>query len=70
MVIDRIEGDFAIIEFNGDTVDIPLSWLPQGSKEGDRIRLVSDPDPAARQSANARLKRLQAKDHLPDHIDL
>ncbi|MBR5513791.1 MAG: DUF3006 domain-containing protein [Ruminococcus sp.] len=37
MVIDRIEGDFAVVENEGIMLDIPLSQLPCDVKEGDII---------------------------------
>jgi hypothetical protein len=70
MVIDRIEGELAVIEIDGRTVDIPLSLLPDGAAEGDRLRLVIDNSESGRQESEDRLARLQAQDHLPDHIDL
>ena len=37
MVIDRIEGDYAVAE-NGDTmIDILLSELPENVREGDML---------------------------------
>lgn len=39
-IVDRIEGGFAVCEgTNRTTVDLPLSKLPAGIKEGDVIRL-------------------------------
>lgn len=36
VTIDRIEGDFAVIETGcGATVDMPAILLPEGAKEGD-----------------------------------
>ena len=32
--VDRIEGDFAVVECNGEFVEIALSQLPQEVKEG------------------------------------
>ena len=70
MVVDRIEGDIAVLEFNGQTIDIPTSILPNGIQEGDRLRMILDSNPDELQTSEARLERLQAKDELPDHIDL
>ena len=37
MIIDRFEGDFAVVE-NGDVFEnIPCSVLPDGASEGDVI---------------------------------
>jgi len=39
-IIDRIENNIAVCEIDmGETIDIPLSALPQGIKEGDVLSL-------------------------------
>lgn len=70
MVVDRIEGQIVVIELNGQTLDIPIEMLPEGVQEGDRLRMVLDSKPDGSQTSTDRLARLQAKDDLPDHIDL
>ena len=70
MVIDRIEGEFAIIEFEGKTMDIPTCLLPKEAREGDRLQFVIERDDGQGQAAQERLARLQDQDQLPDHIDL
>ncbi|MBR3969966.1 MAG: DUF3006 domain-containing protein [Ruminococcus sp.] len=35
MVVDRIEGDFAVVEHRGEMIEIPLSELPENVREGD-----------------------------------
>ena len=46
IVIDRFEGDKAVIEFSQDNgrllFDIPRAILPKGAKEGDIIKLSVD----------------------------
>lgn len=48
LVIDRFEGDKAIIEFSTDdlksTFDIPGSVLPANANEGDIIEINVDKD--------------------------
>lgn len=42
-IIDRIEGNFAVCELpNCDTINISISALPNGVKEGDVICLSID----------------------------
>lgn len=37
-IIDRFEKDIAVLEqSNGTTIDIQISLLPEGSKEGDSL---------------------------------
>lgn len=42
MIIDRFEGDMAVIEYNGYTFDIPKVLLPHKAQEGDVIKIVVD----------------------------
>ena len=42
-IIDRIEGDIAVVELSvGKTVNLPLSALPAGAKEGSVLHLTLD----------------------------
>lgn len=41
-VVDRIEGDFAVIEFGDSFIDVPLSSFKEEVKEGDVLNLVVD----------------------------
>lgn len=47
IVVDRIEGTRAILEVDGETVEIPASALPEGAGEGAILRLVAEPPPVA-----------------------
>lgn len=43
MIIDRFEDGFAVVELSDKTfIHIPLSELPEGSKEGDVLKLEID----------------------------
>lgn len=54
-VIDRIEGDAAVVETAvGKTVDIPLASLPEGAKEGTVLRIIVDEDEKARRKKKTR----------------
>lgn len=47
-VVDRIEGDFAVVEVDaGHTIQLPLAWLPDGSGEGTHLRVMHEPAPGA-----------------------
>lgn len=36
-IIDRFEGEFAVVEAQGKVYNIPKALLPEGAKEGDVI---------------------------------
>ena len=59
IVIDRIDGKRAVVEFDGEIIDVPLSALPSGVKEGDQLGVVVVPPSLA--EAEARLARLRAR---------
>lgn len=42
LIVDRIEGNFAVIESGEEMINIPLSEFPANVKEGDVVRLVID----------------------------
>lgn len=37
-IIDRFEGDYAVIEYGRITFNIPRLFLPKDAKEGDVVR--------------------------------
>jgi hypothetical protein len=39
-VIDRLEGDWAVIEYGDKTFNIPTGILPPEAKEGDVIDII------------------------------
>ncbi len=54
-IIDRIEGDVAVVELSaGKTVSLPLSSLPEGTKEGSVLRLTLDKEEEARRKKKTR----------------
>ena len=40
LIIDRFEGDFAVIETSGGMVNIPVADIPANCKEGDVLTLA------------------------------
>lgn len=41
-IIDRFEGDLAVIEFDDEMKDIPKSQLPEGAEVGDMLIFNGD----------------------------
>ena len=69
IIIDRFEGDHAVVECNGQTFDIPKALLPEGCQEGDQIH-ISISKPNTLSEAEAQLARLRERDTGEDIIDL
>jgi len=65
ITIDRIEGDFAVVEIpDMTTIDVPLALFP-GAKEGDVYIIVKDEGEAVERS-----NRIQSKfDRLKEAND-
>ena len=69
LILDRIEGDLAVVDVGGRTVDLPTAALPDGAREGDSFLL----SPAASDKladARARLARLSSSDDGATEFDL
>ena len=63
LIIDRIEGDFAVVEYGEDTYQISIHILPD-AKEGDLLE-ISTINPNTKQ-AQERLVRLKSKSSFGD----
>ena len=72
IVIDRIEGERAIVEIGGEIIEIPRSELPNGSKEGDVLVFAVNPEAVEnmKKDNEERLKRLRERDPGDMEIDL
>ena len=70
IVIDRIEGNRVVLVVAGETVELPVSVLPEGASEGDILTLEMGDQRALRTAAEERLSRLSENSTLPDEIDL
>lgn len=61
LIIDRFEGEFAIIEIeNGQTINCPKAMLPDNAKEGSILNITVDNDATEKklQKNTARMNRL------------
>lgn len=65
MIIDRFEGETAVIETDGGMIGIDVSELPENAREGDVLvlengRYAVDPEATEqrRKKASDRLRRL------------
>lgn len=61
-VIDRVESGLAVIVLSDDDevqFDLPLKYLPAGSKEGDHLKLTFEADPASAEAASRRVAELK-----------
>ena len=53
-IIDRFESDFAVVELNGNSYNIPKILLPVDAKEGDVITTAVDKNATENKKTEAR----------------
>lgn len=70
IVVDRIEGSIAVLEFAGVLLEISAHLLPDGAAEGSVLVLQIADAQSRLAEAEARLARLRAAGPQDDDIDL
>ena len=74
IIVDRIEGDRALLEMGGEIIDVPISALPDETKEGEILTLTpATGDNSATErlrEAVERVEQLRAADPGDMEIDL
>ena len=62
-VIDRVEGELAVLLVGDESIklNVPLSLLPVGCKEGDLLNISFERDPEATEQAKERVSGLMEK---------
>ncbi len=70
MIIDRFEGEYAVVETDGGTIDIERSKLPVNAAEGDVIEpygggyvVNSGKTAERREKAASRFRKLMGKNN-------
>ncbi len=61
LVLDRIEGEIAVLLCGGQPIELPAALLPTGAAEGDTLSMelsLLGPDEARRAALGARLGAL------------
>lgn len=57
-IIDRFEGDWAVIEYGRRTFNFPRELLPPGTKEGDVLHFSVSRDPEATNKRRQEIEKL------------
>lgn len=58
-VIDRFEGELAVIEIDGETVNFPKSALPAGAKAGDAVLVEGERISLDKRTTEKRRKEIE-----------
>lgn len=60
-IVDRIEGDIAVLVYDDDDmvkVNFPFGLLPEGTKEGDHLKISITQDKLSREEMKRRIEEL------------
>ncbi|MBC7341775.1 MAG: DUF3006 domain-containing protein [Clostridia bacterium] len=57
-IVDRFEGDWAVIEYGRRRFNFPRELLPPGAKEGDVLRFSVSVDPEATDRRQREIQKL------------
>ncbi len=57
-IIDRFEGDWAVIEFEGTTFNLPRVLLSSTAKEGDVVKISLTVDKKATAERRKKIEKL------------
>jgi hypothetical protein len=66
MVVDRIEGELAVIEVGGTRVRLPVTALPSGAGEGSVLVLALSDEQPDQEEMTERIERLHAQSNVGD----
>ncbi|MDD2556325.1 MAG: DUF3006 domain-containing protein [Syntrophaceticus sp.] len=58
LIVDRFEGDWVVVEFEGGTFNIPKALFPQQLKEGDVFKIDIIIDEEATKDRKKRVDQL------------
>jgi hypothetical protein len=57
-IIDRLEGDWVVVEFEGGTFNVPRVLFPQQVREGDVVKINIIVDEEATKNRKKRVEQL------------
>ncbi|CEO88331.1 MAG: DUF3006 domain-containing protein [Lawsonibacter sp.] len=58
LIIDRFEGDWVVVEFEGGIFNIPKALFPQQVREGDVVKINIIVDEEATKNRKKRVEQL------------
>ncbi|MEW6082177.1 MAG: DUF3006 domain-containing protein [Bacillota bacterium] len=59
LTVDRFEGEWAVVEYQGTTFNLPKTLLPSGAKEGDVLHISIAVDIDTTNKRKSRIKSLE-----------
>lgn len=58
-IIDRFEGDIAVVEIDGKTMDFPKNFFPKEAKTGDVVVIDGDSVKVLKEETEKRRKEIE-----------
>lgn len=58
LIIDRFEGEWAVVEYEGKTFNLPRSLLPEEAGEGSVVRISVTVDQEATKARGKTIEKL------------
>lgn len=59
LIIDRFEGEWAVLEWDGRTFNFPRALIPRGAREGHVLKVSVEIDRAETERRRQRIKELE-----------
>lgn len=59
LIVDRFEGEWAVLELDGKTFNVPRSLLPETVREGDVLSLAFGVSKVETMSRRAKIRDLE-----------
>ena len=61
IVVDRFEGAWVVLQWEGGTFNVPRALVPKDLREGDVLSIVFSVDQAATAERRERVRKLEEK---------
>lgn len=61
VIVDRFEGEWAVLEFQGKVFNFPRELLPKAVKEGDVLTMTIDINPEETGQRKKRIRELESR---------
>lgn len=58
-IIDRFEEDWAVLEYDDETYNVPRALLPDNAKEGDVLRISLEIDQEETEKRREAIRKLE-----------
>lgn len=61
LIVDRFEGEWAVLEFEGKCFNFPRKLLPKEAREGDVLTVALNVSPEETEQRKKRIRELETR---------